>query len=71
MAGVNDLVAFGFGSWSTVAKVPTWGFGIGSVVQTGGIECRVTNTSPEYRLLDTSPSYRAENTSPEFRVIEV
>jgi len=70
MAGVNDLIAFGFGSWSTVAKVPTWGFWIASPIA-AGIEFHVTNTSPEYRLLDTSPSYRAENTSPEFRVIEV
>ena len=30
MAGVNDIVSHGFGSWSTVAKVPTLGFGIGT-----------------------------------------
>jgi hypothetical protein len=32
MSGVNDLIAFGFGGWSTVEKVPTWGFGIGEAV---------------------------------------
>lgn len=29
MADVNDIVAYGFGSWSTVNSVPTLGFGIG------------------------------------------
>lgn len=27
MAGVNDIVVFGYGSWSTVAKLPTAGYG--------------------------------------------
>ena len=26
MAGTSDLIALGFGSWSTVARVPTLGF---------------------------------------------
>lgn len=34
MAGVSDIIAYGFGSWSTVAKVPTLGFGIGTVAVT-------------------------------------
>ena len=28
MAGVNNIIAAGFGSWSTVEFVPTLGFGI-------------------------------------------
>jgi hypothetical protein len=26
MAGVNDIVVFGYGAWSTVAKLPTAGY---------------------------------------------
>ncbi len=26
---VNDIIAYGFGSWSTVNSIPTLGFGIG------------------------------------------
>ena len=32
MAGVNDIIAFGFGGWSTVNQVPTLGFGVGAAV---------------------------------------
>ena len=28
MAAPNDIIAFGFGGWSTVNQVPTLGFGI-------------------------------------------
>jgi hypothetical protein len=36
MADVNDIVAYGFGSWSTVNSIPTSGFAIGvAVVATG------------------------------------
>ncbi|HUX03035.1 MAG TPA: hypothetical protein VMY35_18910 [Phycisphaerae bacterium] len=29
MAGVNNIVVLGFGSWATAYKLPTLGFGIG------------------------------------------
>ena len=32
-ADVNDIVAYGFGSWSTVNSIPTLGFDIGVVVE--------------------------------------
>ncbi len=31
MAGANDIIAYGFGSWSTVAKLPTLGFSAAAV----------------------------------------
>ena len=34
MAGSSDIIAYGFGSWSTIAKVPTHGFGISVVAIT-------------------------------------
>lgn len=71
MSGISDIIAFGFGSWSTVNKVPTMGFGIGATVAPGGIEYRLANTSPEFCVPNTSPEYRAANTSPEYRVAEV
>jgi len=30
MADVNDIIAYGFGSWSTVNSIPTLGFSIGA-----------------------------------------
>lgn len=32
MSGVADIVWRGFGSWSTVVKVPTRGYGIGVMI---------------------------------------
>ena len=38
MSGTADIIAYGFGAWSTVAKVPTLGFGSASVTTYPGIE---------------------------------
>jgi hypothetical protein len=32
MSGTSDLIAQGFGSWSSVAKLPTLGFDIGAAI---------------------------------------
>jgi len=42
MAGTSDIIAYGFGSWSTVAKVPTLGFGIAVVAWTDPTNCAIT-----------------------------
>ena len=34
MADVNDIIAHGFGSWSTVNSIPTLGFSIGAPAAT-------------------------------------
>ena len=57
MAGTTDIIAYGFGSWSTVAKVPTLGFLSGTVqVPTASgpewtmTENRLHSTIPEKRM---------------------
>ena len=36
MSGISDIIAYGFGSWSTVSKLPTLGFNLGEVAATFG-----------------------------------
>ena len=50
MSGINDIIAYGFGGWSTVAKVPTLGFGIGAVADVifiGSIGMCMSSRKPE------------------------
>jgi hypothetical protein len=60
MAGVNDIIAFGFGGWSTVAKVPTWGFGIGaaaSLITPAGLDYSVDDSRLYYSIRNGRPHY--------------
>ena len=52
MAGASDIIAYGFGSWSTVAKVPTHGFGSADVVvpDLPGIEWTLERNYAHWRL---------------------
>ena len=64
MAGVNDLVAFGFGSWSTVEKVPTWGFGIGAAAagtQADGLDYTVGDHRLQYQVKDNRLQYEVRD----------
>jgi hypothetical protein len=48
MADVNDIIAYGFGSWSDVNSVPTLGFAIGAapVMGTGAATLTITSSKP-------------------------
>ena len=62
MAGTSDLIAQGFGSWSTVDKIPTLGFSIATPNPPldGVIEWTLTNTRAEWTLTDTRIEYSLE-----------
>ena len=64
MAGTSDLIAQGFGSWSTVAKVPTLGLGSAAVTPPadGGMEWLVPNTRLEWTIEDTRLEWTISNT---------
>ena len=55
MSGTSDLIAQGFGSWSTVNKVPTLGLGSAPVTPPtdGGMEWSLDNNRLEWRLDNT------------------
>jgi hypothetical protein len=51
MAGTSDLIAQGFGSWSTVDKIPTLGFSIATPTPPadgGNLEWLVQDTQLEW-----------------------
>ena len=50
MAGTSDLIALGFGSWSTVARVPTLGFAIATPTPPadGGLEWALQDSRLEW-----------------------
>ena len=64
MAGTSDLIAQGFGSWSTVAKVPTLGLGSAAVTPPadGGMEWRIPDTRLEWTIEDTRLEWTISNT---------
>ena len=62
MAGTSDLIAQGFGSWSTVNKIPTLGFSIATPNPPldGVIEWTLTNTRAECPLKELSDDNHRE-----------
>lgn len=44
MSGISNIIAAGFGSWSTVNYVPTLGFGIGEEVIPTSVTITTTTT---------------------------
>lgn len=51
-ADVNDIIAYGFGGWSSVNSIPTLGFGIGSapgVPPPDPYRPHMHKASPDYR----------------------
>jgi len=57
MAGVNNIIAAGFGSWSTVEFVPTLGFGISTAaVYVPTIHFHTLEGPTKLRLLADGPS---------------
>ena len=64
MAGTSDLIAQGFGSWSTVAKVPTLGLGSAAVTPPadGGMEWLIPDTRLEWTIEDTRLEWTISNT---------
>ena len=64
MAGTSDLIAQGFGSWSTVAKVPTLGLQSAAVTPPadGGMEWLVPNTRLDWTIEDTRLEWTISNT---------
>jgi hypothetical protein len=69
MSGTADLIAFGFGSWSTVAKVPTLGFGIGApldIIVVPGIEYRLPDQRAHYAATDRRPHFRSPDQRPHY-----
>ena len=64
MAGVNDIIVFGFGGWSTVNQVPTLGFGIGaaaSLITPEGLDYSIKENRPHYSIHDNRPFYNGDN----------
>jgi len=62
---IKDIVTVGYGSFSSVNKIPTRGFG--SVVQIPGIEYRAADTRLHYRASDNRLHYRAADTRLHYR----
>ena len=64
MAGTSDLIAQGFGSWSTVIKVPTLGLGSAAVTPPadGGLEWLIPNTRLDWTIEDTRLEWTISNT---------
>ena len=64
MSGTSDLIAQGFGSWSTVNKVPTLGLGSAAVTPPadGGMEWLIPNTRLEWTIEDTRLEWTISNT---------
>ena len=64
MSGTSDLIAQGFGSWSTVAKVPTLGLGSAAVTPPadGGMEWLKPNTRIEWTIQATRHESTISNT---------
>ena len=55
MAGSADLIALGFGSWSTVERLPTLGFAIATPTPPldGVIEYTVSDAGANWTTADT------------------
>ena len=73
MAGVNDLIAFGFGSWGSVNKVPTWGLGIGEAaiaITPDGLDYAAADNRPHYLAAANRPHHAASDNRPHYRVEE-
>ena len=67
MSGINDIIAYGFGGWSTVAKLPTLGFGIGAALALDPDlvldETVHIDRTPEWDVeVDLAPSWDTERT---------
>lgn len=72
MADVSNIVVLGFGSWSSVNKLPTLGFSIGQITvpSVPGLEytvsaSRLHYTVPTSRLQYTETQHRLHYTVPE------
>ena len=63
MAGTSDLIAQGFGSWSTVNKVPTLGLVAAAVTPPadGGLEWSIPNTRLEWTIANTRLEWALED----------
>ncbi len=48
MAGVNDIITYGFGSYGSVNDLPTYGFGVSTAAFAPGVEWTVDNNSAHY-----------------------
>ena len=70
MAGSADLIAQGFGTWSTVAKVPTLGLSIAEATPPadGGLEWLVPNTQLHYVIENTRPEWLVKDTRLEWLI---
>lgn len=54
----GDIIAYGFGGWSTVAKVPTLGFTVGQVTAITSVEAEWTLSAEDTDwTLDASPEW--------------
>ena len=60
---IKDVVTGGFGSFSSVNKIPTRGFSIGAAitVDAASIHYRVESDQPHYRPESDQVHYRSEN----------
>ena len=63
MAGTSDVIAQGFGRWSTVNKVPTLGLGSAPVTPPtdGGMEWSIPDTRLEWTILNTRLEWALED----------
>ncbi len=63
MSGTSDLIAQGFGSWSTVNKVPTLGLVAAAVTPPadGGLEWSIPNTRLEWTIANTRLEWALED----------
>ena len=62
MAGTSDIIAQGIGSWGSVNKIPTLGFGSGEAnpdVTARGVDYVITDGRPQY-IADCRPQYIAD-----------
>jgi len=66
---IKDIVTVGYGSFSSVNKIPTRGFG--SAPSVPGVEMRIIGDRLHWAISDNSLHYRQKNTSPEYVVNEV
>ena len=63
MSGTSDLIAQGFGSWSTVNRVPTLGLGSAAVTPPtdGGMEWMIPDTRLEWTIANTRLEWALED----------
>ena len=52
---ISSVVTRGYGTWSTVNKLPTWGYGIGAAVVVQPVDGWIAKTRPRLLIADTRP----------------